>query len=212
MPAVAPQRQAPQQPPPTQPAQPANTHAILAALVVVLLSGLTFEATVAYVTTLLGSLGIPPEAVRRALSLIRPSFGADGFEALVAEAGPAEGEIRRTEAARAASYIVNASLRLAANPDPSADAAERRFVAQHVGARQRRLEAAAQVDSQVRLYGPLVGWYSVRDAVTTPECREAHGHNFDVATPPAVGYPGTLHGGTCRCRAGPPHRGAELLA
>jgi hypothetical protein len=101
---------------------------------------------------------------------------------------------------------VNAVRRLVR--DPSSIAAERRYLAQHLNAERIRKEAAAQVDEARGKYGDILGWKAQMDERTTPECASANGTNFHALVPPAIGYPGTLHGGTCRCRAVAPFRAA----
>lgn len=49
-----------------------------------------------------------------------------------------------------------------------------------------------------------LGWYTVLDKRTSPECRAADGKNFDPLQPPTIGLPGTVHP-RCRCLPGPPH-------
>jgi hypothetical protein len=51
---------------------------------------------------------------------------------------------------------------------------------------------------------PLLGWYAHPDDRVTPECKAADGANFRADVMPMIGWPGTLHGGTCRCKPGPP--------
>lgn len=89
--------------------------------------------------------------------------------------------------------------------------AERRYFDAHRLAGKRRMSAARLADAAAERYGPILGWHAMLDEDTTPECREAHGKNFDVRNPPAIGLPGTLHGGRCRCSAGAPFQGAEML-
>lgn len=89
---------------------------------------------------------------------------------------------------------------------------ERRFFAQHLNAERTRQDAARRVDATAaRLGVTRLGWRARLDGRTTPACAAAHGNNFDVARPPALGYPGTPHGGTCRCKPGPPFPGQPLI-
>jgi hypothetical protein len=85
---------------------------------------------------------------------------------------------------------------------------ERSYELAHERARRRRMEAAVQVAEAANRWGVILGWHTHRDDRTTPECYAAHGTNFRADIPPVIGWPGTLHGGTCRCRAGRPFRGA----
>lgn len=86
---------------------------------------------------------------------------------------------------------------------------ERAYWAAHERARRARMTAALAVADAANLYGPVLGWYTHQDDRTTPECRAADGSNFRAELPPVVGWPGTLHGGSCRCEAGPPHPGGR---
>jgi hypothetical protein len=88
---------------------------------------------------------------------------------------------------------------------------ERRYFGQHIEAAWNRARAAAQVDQAYFAYGNLLGWYSVRDRSTSPECRAAHGGNFTVDAPPAIGWPGSVHP-HCRCWPGAPVPGGRMLA
>lgn len=85
---------------------------------------------------------------------------------------------------------------------------ERRYLEAHEKARKARMAAAVQVAEQADSWGPLLGWHAVNDGHETPECRAADGSNFSAFEPPAIGWPGTPHGGTCRCTPGPPFAGA----
>lgn len=123
--------------------------------------------------------------------------------------GPASAWVRRTTAPRRAAYALAAARRLASR-EPDVDA-ERRYLAQHLAAERARDEAAAHADLLVVRYGPVLGWHARRDSITDATCAQLHGGNFRAARPPAAGLPGTLHGGACRCRAGPPFPGGRLL-
>lgn len=144
---------------------------------------------------------------------------------------------RDSEAFYRAAYIVNASKRIQAEIDKAvaesavaasrargdaevaahaaaaaalrdASRRERAYELAHERARRRRMEAAVQVAEAANRWGMTLGWHTHRDDRTTPECYAAHGTNFRADVPPVIGWPGTLHGGTCRCRAGRPFRGA----
>lgn len=88
---------------------------------------------------------------------------------------------------------------------------ERYWHGLHVEAMRARERARVAADREARLWGAILGWYGIDDASTTLDCREVLGKNFDVRRPPARGIPGTVHG-KCRCWAGPPHAGAEVIA
>lgn len=117
---------------------------------------------------------------------------------------------RRLEAYFRAAYIINAAKRLTAavkagQAPNDALRGERRFWRMHEQARKRRMAAVKVIADKADLYGDLLGWYTIRDGHETPECKAAAGSNFRLSDPPAIGLPGTLHGGTCRCEGGPPH-------
>jgi hypothetical protein len=80
----------------------------------------------------------------------------------------------------------------------------------HVAAARRRDDAASAVDAAAHEHGDLLGWQTVLDERTTPECRAANGLNFYADDPPAIGAPGTVHG-FCRCVAVGPFDGAGLV-
>lgn len=194
-------------PPPKRPEaqgqDDANT-AALGALVLILLSDLTPEDAADRALPTLIALGRSEESVRAAFDLLVPNVHPP---ALI-PAGPASGHVARTEAAFQAAYISEASKRLTLNGNIDA---ERRYLAQHLDAARRRREAAETVDRVASRFGPVLGWYAVNDRRTTAFCKAASGHNFHAARPPRIGYPGSLHGGACRCVPGPPHPGAALV-
>ena len=75
----------------------------------------------------------------------------------------------------------------------------------HVNAQQGRNKAARATDDAAAQYGPTLGWYTAGDNRVEARCKALAGRNFTVGRPPPEGYPGQVHGGTCRCHAGPPH-------
>lgn len=200
---------------------------MLAAITVVLLAGVPAAVAVPMLVPLLAPLGIPAPAVVAAADLLLPHVvppaPGDGEPGRAASAWA-----RRTEPARQAAYLLRAAQRFAkaagATPilpgqDPleqqaegiarairPADVArERRYLQQQLDATRRRIDAAERVDRAAGLRGGWLGWHAILDERTTAECRAAHGHNFNAGRPPTIGYPGMPHGGTCRCRPGPPH-------
>lgn len=208
--------------PPPETKNPTD-EAILALLVVILLSRLSLAETVAQVQGVLVPLGIPPAAAAQATQLTYPHFEVP----VVDVENAASTHILATRPARQAAYLRAAAERIAADAirivepgqepgENPAFAAERRYLEQHLNAERARAEAARKVDEMAAEFGPVLSWISVRDEVTTSGCRDAHGKAFHAARPPVVegqpGYPGTLHGGSCRCSPGPPVRGAEMLA
>lgn len=186
------------------PRERASDQVTLAALAVVLAGDSDPDETMALALPLLARLGILPPAGLRALALTLPHDlpSPEPGE----PPGPALAYTRLAEPVMRAAYLVNASRRLQKGDQSAAE--ERAHLARHIAASRARQAAATAIDRATRRHGEVLGWYSVRDERTTPECRAAHGSNFLAAVPPKVGYPGTLHGGTCRCKPGPPHREA----
>jgi hypothetical protein len=181
-------------------------HALLIALVVLLLAGLPFVAFARRLIALLATAGIGAPSTTAVLGLV----GAGGllFGQPQPTAGPAVGHMQRTGVTRRARYLLAASRRI--SEGASVDV-ERRLFAAHAAAENRRLKAAHEVDKVAAKHGPVVGWHAVRDGRTTAECFNSHGANFSALTPPAQGWPGTLHGGQCRCKAVAPWPGGTLL-
>jgi SPP1 gp7 family putative phage head morphogenesis protein len=204
----------------TQPAPaqqpPSNQQAVLAAA-----SVLATAATVAEAAAILGpffaGLKIRSAALHAALTVVmeRPP-DRTGFY------GPATAQTARLNLIRRSQFMVNSARRFnetlarvaAGGADPreifEQMAAERRYYGMHQEAVWNRMQAAAVVDSRVMDYGPLLGWYSVNDRRTSPECRRAHRHNFRADDMPPIGFPGAVHP-HCRCWPGPPIPGAPLL-
>ncbi len=199
---------------PRQPDEPTE-EAALAALSVLALSELPLSEFTAMAQELLQPLGLGAQAVADAVALVFPalllgaSLPAFMEQATTDEAGAAERLTLRGTPPRQSAYIVSAARRIERGGTAQD---ERRYLAQHLAAERTRRDAAKQIDQQAARHGPLLGWISVLDERTTDECRWANGQNFEFDRPPAVGgYPGTLHGGTCRCRAGAPFPNAPLL-
>lgn len=116
---------------------------------------------------------------------------------------------RRMEAHYRAAYLLAAAQRItrsiAAGKTPrAAVVGERPYWKAHERARRARMLASAAVARAAAEHGVLLGWHIVLDGHATPECKAADGTNFSALHPPLLGWPGTLHGGTCRCRAGAP--------
>lgn len=124
----------------------------------------------------------------------------------------AESNVRLGNIARRALFALNAAQRVAkavigGKGVKEAVGSERAFFEVHKQASKNHLESARRVDA---IGGPVASWRAVLDEKTTPECRAAHGKNFEVENPPKIGYPGTTHP-HCRCTAGPPIDGARTL-
>ena len=137
--------------------------------------------------------------------------------------GPATATAARTNLVRRAQFVVAAARRLQGDitgaisrREPVVTALlrgaqrERRYYGQHLQAMWNRASAAAQVDSEAMTHGDLLGWYTVLDSHTSPECRAADRHNFRASQMPLIGYPGAVHP-HCRCRPGPPVPGAPMV-
>jgi hypothetical protein len=114
-----------------------------------------------------------------------------------------------------AAYVLKAAQRLAVSLGQGdtprvALRRERPFWRRHEQARRARKDAVGRVrDAMGAADDPRrLGWYSHPDDRVTPECKAADGGWFDPLRPPLIGLPGTLHGGTCRCRPGPARLGA----
>lgn len=184
---------------------------MVAALVVLLLSGLRPPDLTGPVSALLAPLGLSAEAVEAAVAL------AAGTALYRGSGGPAVGHLARTASPRRAAYLLAAARRLqdATGEGPAAfeaaARAERRYLSQHLVAESVRAEAAARVDRAATVFGPVLGWVSRQDRRVTLECYRAHGRNFSALRPPAIGWPGTLHAGACRCVPGPPWPGGTML-
>lgn len=180
---------------------PQSSPAVDGEAVAALATGLAGAATAtAMIGLLITTLGVSP-------------FVAAGVFALLAPQGriPKSPVGERTSTAL---YLVNACRRVTADVDAgtplqAALARERVYARQHIRARRQRAVAMSRVRSQARTYGRLLGWYTTIDRVTSAACRVASGKNFDAVTGP---HPGTLHGGSCRCRPGRPHANSQLVA
>ena len=80
---------------------------------------------------------------------------------------------------------------------------EQKYFNQHLDAGRNRHAKASAVDKAAKRYGATLGWHAKMDSITSEECREAHGRNFNVARVPEIGFPGTVHR-HCRCKPGRP--------
>lgn len=80
----------------------------------------------------------------------------------------------------------------------------------HRRAQKAREQKLGVIDDAVARWGTLLSWRAVLDEGTTAECREAHGKNFSVTDPPAIGFPGLVHI-NCRCVPGPPTYSGERI-
>lgn len=123
--------------------------------------------------------------------------------------------MRRHESTLLATHVYRSIRRMTSRlddhlPVPQVLSQERRYWEQYVHARNNRHQVAAVVEEQVHRHGLTLGWHATLDALTSDDCRVAHGCNFDATKIPLVGWPGAAHP-TCRCRPGKPWpRGAML--
>lgn len=162
--------------------------------------------------------GIDLQALRGALSAVFsfPPQRTEGFGAASA-ATDRINLMRRAQFVVSAAKRITADMKLAQSEGKSVSRAlafsigkEKRFYGQHLDAIYQRTMAAAKVDGAADEYGDLLGWYTVHDGKTSPECKAADQHNFYASAMPMIGYPGGVHP-HCRCYPGPPYAGAQIL-
>lgn len=119
--------------------------------------------------------------------------------------GPAARLVAAGEPTYRAAYLLAAARRVRASMAAGktleeALAVEQRFTLAHLAAQDNRARAAAAVDKAAATHrSGLLGWKAVMDSRTSAECRAANGRNFSLLSPPAIGYPGSVHV-NCRCR------------
>lgn len=196
-----------QQPATGQRAADAATVAALAALLV------APHPSLPRMRGILHRIGVPPRVAHAVINLVLSQPLVPTLPI-----GAATKQAIREVAIRRAQYTVNAALRITrhAGGDTrqttllAALNAERQFFRQHVAACYRRIQAGAYVDSARNQHGPILGWESVRDERTSPECRAAHGKNFFALRRPLIGWPGSVHP-SCRCRPTKPFRTRRLV-
>jgi hypothetical protein len=118
---------------------------------------------------------------------------------------------RGEEALKRGWFGVNALRRIAVSEDHLGQLAkEKKHFQAHKQAQAKRRAVAAQVDAAAERYGSLLGWHSVRGLTTEPECKQAHGKNFQANRPPSIGYPGAVHP-HCRCSVVAPWENGRML-
>ena len=202
----------------TPPPDAAQDAALAVAVANALLTAATVAVAVGSLSLLLKGARMRARSMEASLTVVmgHPP-GQDGFY------GPAGQAMARLNLLRRAQFTVMAARRIDAAVTQAhsrgesmtralADAVrlERRYYAQHLIAIWGRQKAGAQVDSAAMTYGRLLGWHTVRDKKTSPECLAADGKNFYADHMPVIGYPGTVHP-HCRCLPGTPFpRGAIL--
>lgn len=193
---------------------------VLKALVLALISG-------AAVATVLAILGRFTGLSARITGIIYATMGwdllirstAQELSMIPRDGSPAARVLQQQatqNAFRRASYLVNASRRLApavvAGDQEMLAVAQRREaqfqLAQEAAERQRTSASAAiiraiggrQPDANGEI---LLGWRSRRTARTCATCLKAHGRNFNALVRPRIGYPGEVHP-HCECTARAP--------
>lgn len=196
------------------PQQSANDARLVATIVALMAVGAATQALASRVATLLRPVGVLGDAATLAVRLAM-SAPVNSRQAARLDT-PAVKATRESEPYFRATYILEASRRISADmklgvPSGEALQTERRFFDLHKQAADRRFAVARSIDVARERFGDTLGWYAKKDGRTTPECRAAHGKNFDATLMPRIGYPGTVHM-RCRCLAGPPHKNAKLLA
>lgn len=190
---------------PREPEPPQDQHVVIA-IVLLLLAGLTLERFTHRLSLLLAPLGISPLAVVALIGLLRAEGGLT-VPAPTPGAGAAKA-MQRGMIARRAMYILAAARRLS---EGASIETERRLFGAHQAAERRRRGAGQRVDAAAAQHGPVLGWWAQRDEKTTPACFAAHGSNFSALHPPAIGWPGTIHAGNCRCKPVAPWPEGDFL-
>jgi len=205
-----------------QPAPAAGTAAADTALIAALASELAIAVTpMAVLTSLLPSFRtsqVQPAPMLAVLDMVM-SFPPErtGVAGSASLTTARQNYLRRAQFALAAGRRVTHDLAEARSQGQPVQKAladsiarERRYFGQHLDAMWNRARAAAQVDNAAMTYGNLLGWNTVLDTRTSPECRAADGKNFEATAQPLIGWPGSVHP-HCRCYPGPPVRGARML-
>lgn len=186
---------------------------LIAAIAALLAIQASAGATATKVATL---TGLPIAAVGPVVKLAMSKPWAYNVASIRPSSGPtATGQASDAEGLFRAGYVLSASRRWqeglrAGMSRPALQRQEDRWFQQHLDAQANRRLAATQVDKSASRYGPELGWYAKIDAKTSPECRQAHGKNFNPAQRPQIGYPGSVHT-HCRCKAGRPHATSKTV-
>lgn len=192
-------------PPKQKKQEPQRTDAELIAIIAGAIAvGASASATA---TSLSALLGIPVATLSAVLkfALVKPgAYGPSQIHGVTTAAA----ESARVEPTFRAEYVLAASRRMdeAVRRGVSLDEAERResqYYRQHLEAMLNRAKVAGTVDRAAGRFGDILGWHAKLDSRTSPECREAHGKNFNASVRPPIGYPGSVHP-YCRCKPGKP--------
>lgn len=225
-----PDAQLPEQVAVVVPPEGASEQELLAALVSAMIAGAALEV----IRRILGRfVGLTPRLVETILRVMMPQWQqlltatASDIAAIPRDDSDGSKILRQlatVNAYRRAAYLVNALRRMAPaalsgeqEQIERAAAREERYLAAHDQAEHNRNMAAASViettatSARVNQRGePLLGWQAVLDERTTPECRAAHGRNFNPTVRPRIGYPGEVHI-HCRCRARRPWKTSKRV-
>lgn len=203
-------------PPPQQPGQQQQQAALALAVAEALAAAVTVAGAMTIIAPVLAQLEIRRKVAETVLEIVmgHPPDAA-GFY------GPATTHVARINLIRRAMFTAASIFRLTGDDrlmQAGAEAGyweravqrERGFYGQQLVAGWNRENASAAVDSASMEHGRLLGWYSLRDRKTSPECRMAHGSNFYADQMPSIGYPGMVHP-NCRCQPGAPFPGARVI-
>ena len=220
-----PQAPPPVQQPPQQQDDDALDDAALAVAIAALLAGATAAVAAAGVAAMIAALKLRFKLTSAAWQALGAVLGlvTEKPHPVAGAGGQASAQVSRMNAARRAQYVVAATKRvLGAARDARAKglpagaavadalATERRYYQMHLAAMASRAAAAGQTDAAAAKYGDLLGWRSILDGHTSPECRAADGWNYLASRMPDIGYPGGVHA-SCRCSPSAPHPGGKLL-
>lgn len=208
----------------TVPPATATESEVLAALVSALIAGAAIEMIAKILSRF---AGLTPRSVAAVFRIMLPQWRqlieatANDLAVIPRDESPASKvllQLATVNVYRRAAYLVNATRRLApaalADQEQALLAARRedRYLDAHIQAEHNRAAAAARVVESLATQAgtadtgePLLGWTAVLDDRTTPECRSAHGRNFNPTIRPPIGYPGEVHI-HCRCRPRRPWR------
>ena len=210
----------PQQPPPQQPPQQDSDAALVAAIATALVIAISAAAAYALIRALLRRRA---ERIGQAEMLAALTVVMAMPPELLGVTGSATIAMSRANTLRRAQFALAAARRLTADVRTARSrgqnigqalaagiARERRYFGQHLNAIRNRMQAAMNTDIASWSYGDLLGWNTVQDSRTSPECRAADGMNFYASSPPLIGYPGAVHP-HCRCYPGPAHVGGRML-
>lgn len=144
--------------------------------------------------------GVSMEQHQLAEKLIRRELRRSGVDLATARALYDMARTTHSRPEFRAAYLVNAAHRVqrsrgSGTSDVDAIERERKFYNAHVRADRTRMSHGIELLANQQRHGNLLGWYSKQDERVTPECRAAHGQNFDMRKPPKIGLPGITHVG-----------------